>query len=68
METRKVEAYIGYTNYQWDTKVVEIPSDIPEKYVLRAVESEILNTFNSKQREIGEITFIGIYNDNLEVL
>lgn len=65
MGTKKVEAYIGYLNHQWDTKVVEIPLGTPDFEVLFAVEDAVLTTFEDKQRKVNEVAFIGIYNDNL---
>ena len=67
METKKVEAYIGYLNHQWDTKIVEIPIGTPNSEFLCAVEDAVLTSFNSKQRKVSEIAFVGIYNDNLVV-
>jgi len=67
METKKIEAYIGYLNHQWDTKIVDIPLTTPKTGILLAVEDEVINSFNSKQRKVSEIAFVGIYNDNLVV-
>ena len=65
METRKIEVYIGFINYQWDTRIVDIPVGTPESEVLTTAENEILKSFESAHRLAGEIAFIGIYNDNL---
>lgn len=65
METRKVEMFVGYTNYQWNTCIVDIPSDTPDESILTVAELKLLTTFDSKQRTADEIAFVGIYDSEI---
>ena len=38
MKTRKIEVYIGYANYTWNTMILDIPFDTPEDKIRAATE------------------------------
>jgi hypothetical protein len=66
MKTRKIEVYLAYTNHTWDTEIIEIPRNTPERRLVETAEKEAMKLFFNNPNTHDEVAFIGVYNSEVD--